>query len=437
MLARLAALRSRFPLAALYVASTSLLVAGTAAQLVSFVILARFLGVEQFGQLMAITAATHLGTHLCGLGAGEGMVRRVARNREDYSALLGHSIILVLATAAVLIVGLTVGISLLVTISADAARNTAIILMFAVSNVLMFRVVLLAEQIFIAQWRIPQANAVNVGFAMAKALTALAACVGFGVTTLEGWVYWHFGVHAIAAVICIAAVVPFGPPKLGLLRDELRLGIHFSTPWFFLTLRNNIDLLVLTVVASPAVVGAYSVVKRVVETSQVTSSSLNRLLYPRLSRAGKEGCHATLAVVMSYMVPIVAVAAATSAALYAVAPWVPLLVGDGFAASVDGIQILCWTLIIFAVKGAAFDALGAADMHAIRATVYNTGCVLGAGLIGLGAYFFLVPGAFAAIYVTVTLIGVALWATLIALSRRHAAATAAPAAHALEPQETS
>lgn len=419
MLTYLVALRTRFPLAALYVTSTGWLVVGTAAQLVAFVILARHLGVEQFGQLMAITAATHLGTHLCGLGAGEGMVRRVAREAGDYPALLGHNIILMLGSAAVLIVALTVGLDFFVKVAPDSAGNSAVIVLFVVSNVLFFRWVLLSEQIFIAHWRIARANAVNVGFAVAKALTVVVACVGFGVTSLETWALWHFAVHALSAAICVGAIVPFGVPKWRLLPEEIPLGIHFSTPWFFQTLRDNIDLLVLTAVASPAVVGAYSIVKRVVETSLITSSSLGRLLYPRLSRAGREGCHQTLAITSHFMGPILGVAVATAAALYTIAPWVPFLVGESFSAAVDGIRILCWSLIIVAAQAAAFDALGAADLHGIRATVYNAGSLFGAALVGAFTYLFLVPGAFFAIYLSAAAIGVLLWATLIHQSRRH------------------
>ncbi len=421
MLARLATLKARFPLATLYFSSTAWLTAGTAAQLVTFIILARALGVEQFGQLMAITAATHLGTHLCGVGAGEGMVRRVSRDRDAYPAMLGHNIILTLGSAAILIAIITAGIAWLIPLDGDALDSLVIVAAFVVSNVLFFRWILFAEQIFIAHWKIGYANTVNVGFAMAKAATAALACLALGVDTLADWAIWWTGVHALGASLCVAAIVPFGRPKWGILRDELRLGVHFSTPWFFLTLRNNIDLLVLSAIASPAVVGAYSVVKRVVETSLVTSNSLSRLLYPKLSRAGKEGCEATLRITNHYLLPIIAVAAATSLALYIVAPFVPVLVGEDYAEAVPGIQILCWSIIIFSIKTAAFDALGAADQHGTRATVYNSGSLLAAGMIGVSAYFFLVPGAFAAIYASQIAIGIALWSTLISLSRRHRA----------------
>lgn len=418
ILRRLTDIRKALPLATLYITSSAWLVMGTAAQLVSFVVLARVLGVEQFGQLMAITAATHLGTHLCGLGAGEGMVRRTARRLEDYAAMAGHNIILMAASGIVLCVTITAGVHFYLPATDDSILSVGVIAAFVVANVVLFRWILFTEQVFIAHWKIGRANTVNVGFAFAKAATTLIACFVFDVDTVSEWALWYLGVHALGAALCALALIPFGRPKWVILRDELRLGIHFSTPWFFLTLRNNIDLLALSIVASPAVVGAYSVVKRVVETSKITSSSLNRLLYPRLARAGKEGCHAALAMILNYMLPIVAVAAASAAALFAMAPFLPLLVGDQFDAAVLGIQILGWSLIVTAIKDAAFDTLGAADEHRVRAMAYNGGSIAAVFIIAFFTYHFAVEGAFFAIYLTKAMIGVLLWAVLVSVSRR-------------------
>ena len=62
-----------------YIGSTAAMAIGIVAQLVAFVFLARYLGIEQFGLLMTITAATSLALNVCGLGAGEAFMRRVGR----------------------------------------------------------------------------------------------------------------------------------------------------------------------------------------------------------------------------------------------------------------------------------------------------------------------------------------------------------------------
>jgi O-antigen/teichoic acid export membrane protein len=99
--------KQKLPMALTYFGSTASLAVSSGAQLLTFAILARHLGVEQFGLLMTITAATSLGVQLCGLGASETLVRRVANDPAIYRAALGHNLILIGASGSVLILMFT------------------------------------------------------------------------------------------------------------------------------------------------------------------------------------------------------------------------------------------------------------------------------------------------------------------------------------------
>ena len=85
-----------------YVGSFGSLILGTLGQIASVLILARYLGAYQFGQLMTVVAVGQVGLNLCGIGAGEAMVRRVAREPAMYPRLLGHNLILVLGSGVVI-----------------------------------------------------------------------------------------------------------------------------------------------------------------------------------------------------------------------------------------------------------------------------------------------------------------------------------------------
>ena len=425
---RLRELRRALPLAGLYFGSTASLLVGTGAQLVAFVVLARHLGVEQFGQLMTITAATNLGAQLCGIGANEGLVRRVARDVAEYPLLLGHTIILMLLSGAVLTVAVTLGLATLTIVSDSARANIVSLLIFVVSNVVLFRWVLVVEQVFIARSRVVSANLVTVGFALARMTAAIVACVGFGVARIETWAVWHGAVHLVAAICGALAIARFGPPRWRILREEIPFGIHFSTPWLFWSLRQNVDLLILSLVAPPALVGSFGVTKRILDASLLPITSLNRLLYPRLAVAGSKGARATLMMTLRFLTAIVAIAASTSLALYLAAPWMPDLFGRAFEDMVGFLRILCWILVVVAVQNAAYEALGGADRHGIRALVYNSGSAAATLLIAVLTYALLAPGTFVAIYVSEILIATLLWGTLLWLGRDGGAAPAAPAA---------
>src|SRR5882762_1003315 len=117
------------PAIRLYVSSTSLLTVGIAAQSIGFVVLARWLGSDQFGHLSMITAATNLGAAWCGLGTGEAIRRRIGRDPSIYPTMLGHSLILLFVSGAVLTAIMSVAITFSVRIVADPIENYVVILL--------------------------------------------------------------------------------------------------------------------------------------------------------------------------------------------------------------------------------------------------------------------------------------------------------------------
>ena len=81
--------RSLLSLALSYAASGGSLIIGSLAQLVTFAILARWLGVDEFSLFVAVTAIASIAVHLCGVGAMECLVRRVAQDRSMYPVDVG------------------------------------------------------------------------------------------------------------------------------------------------------------------------------------------------------------------------------------------------------------------------------------------------------------------------------------------------------------
>ena len=415
-----AAVRMRLPAMFLYAGTSATMLLGVLAQFLAYAVLARYLGVVQFGQLVTITAATNMAAHVCGLGANDTAVRQIARDPNSYPVVLGHNLILTFGSALVLVPVMAVGLALYVPLTASFAFNASIMLLFVISNVVLFRLITFAEQTFVARQHFKRANGLNLTFAVSRALVAAIACIGFGVDDVATWSVWNIAGQTGLLIICVIALWPYGPPTWRLLRHEIPIGIHFTTPRFFWALRQNADLFVLNLVAPPAAVGAYAVARRLVETALVTISALNRIVYPKLAIAGRNGAAAALGVMMKYLGPAIALGVLTSLGMFILAPWLPLLFGEDFQPSVGYLQILCWVMILYTLESVASDTLVAADRHGLRATVYNSGALVAAALIGGATYVFAVPGAMVAIYAASLGLAIALWTTLIWLSRQDA-----------------
>ena len=86
-----------------YSASSASLLIANAAQLITFAILARTFGAEEFGRYVSFIAITSIAVHLCGMGASESLVRRVPQDPSCFPRIFGHSIILSAVSGAVLV----------------------------------------------------------------------------------------------------------------------------------------------------------------------------------------------------------------------------------------------------------------------------------------------------------------------------------------------
>ena len=401
-----------------YVWSTMSMGTSLVAHAAGLVILARYLGAEQFGLLTLVTTGSNLALTWCGLGSGEVLRRMVSRDPSSYPVALGHALSLVLGTGIVLTIVASAILAASIKISLDGWTNVLLIGLLVFSNIVMFAWIGLAEQILLAHDRLNEANLVNLSSGIGRAVAVLLACVVFGVTSLQSYIYWHFAFYSVVALACISSVVQFGPPRFVILWDELLRGATISLASLMIMLRRNADVLMVSAIASPAVVGVYAVASRVVATASVVTASLDRLVYSNLARAGRDGAVATLAAVRRYAVYAIALCGITTIALWIAAPFLPIVFGAAYKDSVALVQLLAATLFLVSLHWLAVDALTAAERHTERLVVEVITGLLGVGLlIGLG-YAFGITGVILSVYLSGILVVIGLWGVLFWLARR-------------------
>lgn len=423
--------RTFLPVLLSYAASGGSLIVGSAAQLLTFAILARFLGVHEFSLFVAITAISNIAVHLCGLGAMECLVRRVARDRAMYPVMLGHNLILTAVSGAVLV---ALGVALLplfFTLSADPVTNVAVITLMLVTNILLVRLIVLAEQIQIAHSDFARANLVVVGFALARTLAAALACIGFGVATVADWAVWQLACHVVVALACWRFLAWRGRPVWRLVRDELPLGLYFSVPFILRAVRQNVDLLVLSLVATAEIVASYSVARRMLESSYLAVEAMNRIVYPTSARATAAGMQDALPRIRRLALAATGISLAAAVAVFVLAPVLPWLFGRDYVSLVGFARILCWLVVPLAMWAVALEALGAAGHQAQRALVMGLGSLIGAAIAAAATWYAPPTGTFVSFYVIEFAMVIAAWTVLLKVverDRAQAAGGIAPAA---------
>lgn len=406
------------PMLLSYAASGGSLIMSSAAQLLTFAILARTLGVHEFSLFVAITAISNIAVHLCGLGAMECLVRRVARDRAIYPAMLGHNFILTGLSGTVLVLLGAVILPMFFKLAEDPASNVAIIALMLVTNVVLVRLVVLAEQIFIAHSQFGSANIIVIGFAVARTIAAVLACLVFSTVTVAGWAVWQFACHVLCAVACWFLIRPLGRAKFQIVREELPLGLYFSIPFILRAIRQNADLLVLSLVTTPEIVASYSVARRILDSSYLSVEALNRIVYPGSARATADGLQHAMPRIRKVLLAATGLSIAAACTVYLLAPILPLLFGAEYLSLVSFTRILCWIVLPMAMWAVALEALGASGLQAERGLVLGLGSLIGAALAALGSWLYPPTGTFIAFYVIEIAMAAAAWGTLLRMVRR-------------------
>jgi O-antigen/teichoic acid export membrane protein len=411
------------PMGLSYIGSGGSLITSSIAQLATFAILARSLGADQFALYVTISAFTNVAVQICGLGAQECLVRRVARDPDDYPRLIGHSLLLTLLSGAVLmVVGLLV-LPLIMPVSPVALVNFGAIGLLLLSTVVILRFVSLATASYLARSNFVVANSVEVGFALLRTAAAILACLVFKVNDVAGWSVWFFAAHLITAVAALWLILRLGRPRWGLIRDEIKIGALFSTQFIFKAIRQNTDIVVLGMFTSAEVVGSYGVARRVLDSSYLSIEALNRLIYPGSAIALMQGFHNAYDRVRKVMTAGVGIAILAAIAVFLLAPLMPVLFGNEYPSMVGFTRALCWIVVPMAVSAVALEAFGAAGRQDVRAVVFNGANIVAAIAVAVATYLSGVDGAFASSYaveIVTACVAVAVWLRFVELDReRH------------------
>jgi O-antigen/teichoic acid export membrane protein len=411
-------LRARYRFLAAYLASVLTLSIGFMGHALGFIIVARSLESSDIGHLAMITAASNLGAVWVELGVCEMARRRIGRDPSEYPAVLGHAAIVVLGFGSVIATALALIIAAFFHIDPSFEKSLAIAALIVPANVILFVFIGFAEQVIVAHENLGRANLINVGYGLSRIAVAGIACFGFGVSTLSAWAPWYLANYAVVCAACLVAIWAYGPPRWTVLWDEIPRGASMSVWGFLHVLRQNVDLMALSIVATPAFIGNYSVARRVLSAAAMVGLALDRVLYSRLVIVAREGVAAATRMVTKYAAYLSAPLLATSAAVFIAAPLVPEIFGAKYVDAAHVVRVLCGIIVAWSLQNLAFDALNASEKHGIRLLVSVAAAAVGCGMICGGAYLFGVDGMLIGVMSGELLITLALWSTLIWLARK-------------------
>lgn len=385
-------------------------------QLFYFVVLARTLGVDGYGEFVAIVSLVAIAGPLSGMGGGNLLIRDEAQGLEPFARSWGSALKVLLGSSSALIVAVVlVSRSLSLTESPVLVVGTV-----ATADLLFGRVSELCGQGFQAVGRLGLTACVLVLQSLTRAAAAVLLLTGIVASTTQAWAIAYLCSSAIAAgVSLLVAVSVLGRPEWGLrwTLERYREGLLFSVGLSSQSVYNDIDKAMLARLDSFQSAGIYGAAYRVIDLVFIPVRSALAASYSVFFARGAVGVESARALAQRLARPLFAYAGAGALTLYWVAPALPRVLGSEFSSSVGALRGLA---ILPALKVAHY--LAADTLTGSGYQKHRTIAQLSAAVTNVGLNLWLIPqyswhGAVAASLLTDGFLALALWTLVIRFGR--------------------
>lgn len=386
-------------------------------QAVYFVLIARALGVGEYGAFVGAVSLVALVAPFSSWGMGFILIRGVARDRSTFGRYWGRALG-VTALFGCILLCLVLLVSLAVW-GRSVPFNA--LLLVGISDIIVVRIIELAVQAFMAIEVLRKSAELYIILSAAR--TSAAVYLSFVVhsPTAVSWALLYL-LSALAATVygIVAVTRRLGRPRLGLhfSRAEFQEGFYFAVSHASQTVYNDIDKTMLVRFGGLEATGIYGAAYRIVDVSFAPVSALVCAASARFFRHGESGIVGSVRFAKKLLPYTASYGLLAAVFLFVVSPTLPVLLGKGFATATLALRWLSPLIFLKSIHYFFADSLSAAGHQGHRALVQL-------GIVGINVLLnlWLIPsyswrGAAWASLATDVALAVALFATIVSLRRR-------------------
>lgn len=350
-----------------------------------FLFLAWSLGATEYGAFVAIVSLVAIVSPFSGLGAGNIVMMKVARNPAEFSESWGKALSLAILTG-----GALTGIVLVVasfTLPPSVRLQTA--LLVALSDLLGPRIADLASMAFGAFEQFRWSAILQTSSTGFRAAGAALMFVALKHATVSQWV-WLYAVSSILmsvfALSCVTLMLGWPCFKLSGIWQDMKAGVFFSLSASAQSVYNDIDKTMLGRLSTLDATGIYGAAYRLIDVSCAPLRAITAATYPSFFREGQKGLTATFTFAKKILNKAGLVSLACSIGLFVCAPLLPRILGAGFSQTVEALQWLALLPVLKCFHILLGDSLTGAGYQRVRASMQ----IAVAGF-NVGINFWLIP----------------------------------------------
>lgn len=326
---------------------------------VYFIVIARMLGVLQYGIVVGAFALVNLVAEYGRLGSGMVLLRYVSQDRRRFAQYWGNTLFVALCMSGVIIFALR-----LIAPHVLDSRSAAIIVFLALGSCFCEQITISATQVFQAFQHMKLAAI----FSQATSLFRTIAAVGMWITLHHAAASQWAAASMFASACATAAAVITVTIRIGWPRFVPRLGwkhagegAEYAFASSTTSAYNDLDKSMLSHYGMSAANGIYGMAYRILEMAAAPIVSVNLAAQPRLFELAAVGPEGAINLGRKLIRHTLTVGATAAVALLLFAPLIPIVVGQGFSEGVIALRWLCLIPIfrsIHSIAGTVLTSIG-------------------------------------------------------------------------------
>jgi O-antigen/teichoic acid export membrane protein len=395
-----------------------------------FILLARLLGLTEYGIYAGVFAMVAILSVYSPLGSPFTLIRHVSPHPQKFHVYWGNVLMTTVTLGSVL-----TGILVWSVPHLAHSYSWRLVLCVAIGDCLCGQLSDACSRVFQAFEKMRISASLNLLTNLSR--TALAGVMFWRLhhVTAQQWVVFTLAVSFMTSCSALALVTRhYGRPAFNLrvLQQHLGEGFSFALSSSTAGLYNNFDKAMLGHCGMNAANGIYTMSYRVVDICTIPITSVHAAAFPRFFKKGVGGVRITTAYALHILRRTGPTALAFTVIMFLAAPMIPHLVGSSFSQSVAALRWLSLLPVFRAFHLSAGDALTGAGRLNLRVRLQAA-----AAAFNFAVNLYLIPhygwpGAAWSSLTTDGLLAVANWTALMAVHSQMAKPAANP--HFIERQ---
>jgi O-antigen/teichoic acid export membrane protein len=379
-----------------------------------FVLLARSLGVMQYGAFIAAAGLAGVLSPFASIGTGSLLIKHVARDPSTFRNSWADALITTVVSGLMLSgVGFFAARFVL-----PHSIPAGVVLPLIFAELIFARLLEVAGQAFMAFERMRRTAILLLGLSVARMVAAGFLMLIFRRPSASIWAELYLlstVVPAILAVLSVNRQLGNPVPRYSLRGAELVQGLYFSISLSAQTIYNDIDKTMLARLSGLSSAGLYGAAYRLIDVAASPLGALTASTYSRFFKHGDKGLAAATRFARKLLPTTMLYGAACSCALVLLAPLLRPVLGQQYADSISAVRWLAPIVLLRCIHYIGADTLSGSDYQGVRSSIQ--GAVAAANIL---MNLYLLPryswrGAVASSLACDGLLALLIWGSIIIL----------------------